>query len=855
MTANQPYELHDYQEEAVERILAEPTRAAIVADEVGLGKAQPLDALVLTPDGFKPMGEMTVGQEVITPTGGTALVDGVYPQGVRPVYELTLVDGRKVRADIDHIWVVNSDNRRHHGRPPVEKTTRELLGDLKKASGTAKWAIEQIEAADFGGEWSSNIDPYFLGLLLGDGCVTQHTAYISTADEEILQHIRSVLPNGVKATHTGGYDYRLAGENGTSRANPLTVELRRLGIMGKNAWNKSIPNELLNVPVASRLALLQGLLDSDGSPSMKTGAEFLSASVDLASQVAWLARSLGGRVSESVKRLNGKEYQRLRLRLPNELAPFRLTRKMAKMTPTTKYARIPLAIKSIDFVGEEETQCIHIDSPEHEYVTDGFVRTHNTIQTVELALRAGWKRALFIGIKDTFGQWRTTIERQSRGAVTIRLMESTTKDGRAAYADFLAGQPGFYFASIQWLNRQDFTYRDKTDAEGLPIPQIDKKTGLPTGKNERERKQLMTFRNMCNRKGSGLDAVVYDEAHQSSAHNSVTRKTLMTLHSGREDDPMWKIALSATWSGNSFENAWSLPQWCWPKHVHAYGFWRDDWCAMEDQYVPGKSKPVQKVVGEKNPGEWVRSLPCYIRRENEDRPPAPIKVYVNPTPRQAAQFADLERDLMTWVDTQAASGVVPLVVDVPGALHTRFKQLALAELTVSADGENVSFPPDAASSKLRALRGVLDAWGDQPVFIVTDSKLMANLTVQRMQAAGYSAVAYTGDTPKKDRVPIKEAFIRGDFQYLVGTVQACGTGLDGLQWVCSKMVWLSVPDGDPKLETQALGRVFRQGRTHKYGQFQHVQIVMRDWDEGILERLLAKGAAIQASVGAHNLVA
>lgn len=500
---------------------------------------------------------------------------------------------------------------------------------------------------------------------------------------------------------------------------------------------------------------------------------------------------------------------------------------------------------------QEDTIQAVLNEPTRAAIIADEVGGGKTLVASEIAVRAGWKRALFIGIKDTFEQWNMRLNAQSNGAITMRLMESTSKDGKQAYADFLAGEPGFYFASMQWLNRQDFEYRDKTDANGEPIPRIDKKTSIPTGKFERERVHLKTFRKMCDRKSGGLDAVVYDEAHQSSAHGSITRKTLMTLHSGRDDEPMWKIALSATWSGNSFENAWSLPQWCWPSRVPAFWFWRGEWCETEDRYVPGKSKPVSKVVGEKVPGKWVQELPCYRRWENPDKAPAPIKVYVEPTPRQAAQFADLERDLMTWAGEQDST---PLVVDVPGALYTRFKQLALAELTVSADGETVSFPETAASAKLQALRGVLDAWGDQPVFIVTDSKLMADLTVKRMRAAGYKAVGYTGDTKKDDRVPIKEAFIRGDFQYLVGTVQACGTGLDGLQWVCSKMVWLSVPDGDPKLETQALGRVFRQGRTMEHGDFQHVQIVMRDWDEGILERLLAKGAAIQDAIGAHNLV-
>ena len=102
MTA--PIKLHDYQE-ATKQFMVDHPKCAVFLP-MGLGKDQPLDALVLTPSGFRTMGEMAIGTEVVVPSGGTALVDGVFPQGVRPVYELTLDDGRTVRAGRDHLWSV-----------------------------------------------------------------------------------------------------------------------------------------------------------------------------------------------------------------------------------------------------------------------------------------------------------------------------------------------------------------------------------------------------------------------------------------------------------------------------------------------------------------------------------------------------------------------------------------------------------------------------------------------------------------------------------------------------------------------------------------------------------------------------
>src|SRR5690606_20767905 len=141
---------------------------------------------------------------------------------------------------------------------------------------------------------------------------------------------------------------------------------------------------------------------------------------------------------------------------------------------------------------------------------------------------------------------------------------------------FLAGADGYFFAGIQWLQAQDFQHRNKLDDEGNPIEKIDKKTGLPTGKFERERVQLRTFAKMSQRKDGGLDAVIFDEAHQVCNYKSVGRRTLLTLR-GRDGGQPFKIALSATWSGNSFENAWSLTNWLWPDLIPAYWNWHKEW--------------------------------------------------------------------------------------------------------------------------------------------------------------------------------------------------------------------------------------------------------------------------------------
>lgn len=70
------------------------------------GKAQPLDSKILTPDGWKLMGEMKVGDYVIGRDGKPYMVSGVFPQGIRPIYKVTFVNGAYCECDIEHLWTV-----------------------------------------------------------------------------------------------------------------------------------------------------------------------------------------------------------------------------------------------------------------------------------------------------------------------------------------------------------------------------------------------------------------------------------------------------------------------------------------------------------------------------------------------------------------------------------------------------------------------------------------------------------------------------------------------------------------------------------------------------------------------------
>ncbi|WP_043266287.1 helicase-related protein [Streptomyces sp. CT34] len=204
--ARLPFTLTDGQRkvsrEIFDDLATEHPMHRLLQGEVGSGKAQPLDALVLTPRGFRPMGEMAVGTEVVVPSGETALVDGVFPQGEREVWRLVLSDGSSVECDDEHLWIVAS---RATGERVL--TTRELRADPRDGDGLPKWSIAPATPVDLDGGGARPDDPYRMGRTLGEGGAgpagrTVPDAYRNAPVKDRRALLRGLLDAG--SVRTGG---------------------------------------------------------------------------------------------------------------------------------------------------------------------------------------------------------------------------------------------------------------------------------------------------------------------------------------------------------------------------------------------------------------------------------------------------------------------------------------------------------------------------------------------------------------------------------------------------------------------------------------------------------------------------
>ncbi|SNY35172.1 phosphate starvation-inducible protein PhoH [Paractinoplanes atraurantiacus] len=369
------------------------------------GRAQPLTANVLTPDGWRQIGDLRVGDLVVGSDGLPTPVLGVYPQGRKEVYRVTTQDGASTLACGEHLWTVRSVDDRSHGRPWRVLQTQDMIGNLRRGP-VHRYELPLVDAVEFVPQ-EVPLDAYALGLLLGDGCLTTTTTpAFATADPELAEALEAALPD-IELRHKGGVDYVLRHVNGRRGGvivhNPVTVALRELGLAGSKSHTKFVPQVYLQNSAEVRLAVLQGLLDSDGGPVTQSGRtcriQYTTCSERLRDDVVFLVRSLGGvaywrrRVAAGRKpgSANGRavEYRNdafvLDIRLPEGIVPFRLGRKRDAYD-VSEGGRPMRFVHEIEPMGETETVCIQVGAADSLYVTDDLIVTHNTLNDAFIIL-------------------------------------------------------------------------------------------------------------------------------------------------------------------------------------------------------------------------------------------------------------------------------------------------------------------------------------------------------------------------------------------------------------------------------------------------------------------------------------
>jgi hypothetical protein len=403
-------------------------KGCLLADDMGLGKCLSINQLVYTPKGLEVISNLKVGDYVIGSNGLKTKVIRVYPQKeLKKMYKITFNDGYSVECTDDHMWTVTSNNGSINNKNReiryTNLTVEQMLDkDLvleqpgtgwnekrpykfktyyKQSNSQNKWQIPIVKPIHFENNQKLPIDPYLLGVSLGDSYINETgNIKIELHKDDFDEIFNNQIINEISPQQN-------------KRCNNIYVlkeEVKLLGLNGKLSHTKFIPDMYKYSSVEDRLAILQGLMDTDGhcmksDKDVFVGTEYCTVSEQLADDVAEIIHSLGGIVRKKSKigsykkedgtRVECKVAYRLNIKLPEGMNPFRLKRKSKEYNPPQKY-KVGRYIKDIEYLGMDKSICIKVEAEDSLFTLQHGIVTHNTYQSIIAALESGAKKILIV---------------------------------------------------------------------------------------------------------------------------------------------------------------------------------------------------------------------------------------------------------------------------------------------------------------------------------------------------------------------------------------------------------------------------------------------------------------------------
>jgi phosphate starvation-inducible protein PhoH len=353
----------------------------------GSGKALTLNSKLFTKNGPITMGQVKIGDEIANPDGSFSKVLAVYPQGKKQVFRVYFSNETYVDCCEEHLWSINQDRKKNK----IIVNTKYLVENCKRHDGKRILSIECTKPVNFNRK-EYMIDPYFMGILISEGGLTNYNLTFTSCEQQIYDRVASSIDEKYIIKTKQNIDHRIVKKSRHFHKNLYKTELKSLGLWGKYSYEKYIPETYKYGSIDQRIALLQGLMDGDGTISKNGSASYSTTSYKLAQDFCELIYSLGGttRIKSKIGSLkqDGTRYRtsyRCHLSLPNDISIFFLDRKKIKQTPRIKY--LPkLYIDRVEKLNYEEMQCITVDHKNSLYLTDNYIPTHNTHCAVGLAI-------------------------------------------------------------------------------------------------------------------------------------------------------------------------------------------------------------------------------------------------------------------------------------------------------------------------------------------------------------------------------------------------------------------------------------------------------------------------------------
>lgn len=589
----------------------------LLGDGMGMGKALTLDTNVLTKSGWVSIKDINVGDKIIGRNGKETIITAIYDHYNKDIYEVTFTDGNKIKCCGEHLWAVSYPKNKNQYKV---KDINQLISEGIKNGNNHKYFIPMVEPINFE-EKQLPINPYLMGCLIGDGGLV-HSCIISSSDDYILNKIRSILIDGYCLKKLNKYDYRIKKEK--SNRSYRNYYKRCLNKLNLNcvSKNKFIPDIYKFNSFNNRLALLQGLMDTDGYISKSGTMQFSSSSERLIDDFIELVESFGGVCKKHKKIIKNKFVSYfVTFKLSENIIPVSLPRKVIRVTTKRKYnpAR---AIDQIKYIGKQDCRCLTVDAKDSLFVIDHYIVTHNTVQSATIAcIRKklyGYKHCLIIcAVNGSKYNWKKECEKFTNEKAHI-LGTRVTKKGNEV------------------IKSSQEKLEDIKNIDTLPYFII---TNKETLRNQYIIKELQN-------QSDKIDMCIFDEIHLSKNHLSQQGKGLLKV------DCKCKIALSGTPILNNPLDTFMVMKWL--------GYETHSMTAYKQRYCIFGGYGGYEIVDYKNIRELKdRFSKVQLRRLKEECLNLPPKLheieYLELTPKQKILYTEVYNDIAYNVDNKPLS--------------------------------------------------------------------------------------------------------------------------------------------------------------------------------------------------------
>ena len=532
----------------------------------GGAKALSLDTEILTPDSYKLMKDIQVGDTVLDRNGKPTKVTNISKVYNNQAYKITLRNKDTFIANKDHLHIV--EKRSTNGKW-IEQVlnTEQLLEDLyyhkpklsdKNTTGIEyKYYIPLIKNPIEFTKKNFPLDPYTVGLGLGDGCIKDSYICITSSDYDV-EEVKSYIPYEKLKTIR---DKRV--EHGVNFCIKGIIKQWKELVGEYKREEKRIPKELLYGSIEQRLKVLQGLMDSDGTVDLRGHTSFCSISKHLAEGIHHIVKSLGGYSHIHFSKNKYKGYYRVTFRL-KEYCPFKLKRKVDRWLLDNKPVKERIAIEKIEPVEGIKTKCISVDSPTKSYLIKNSIITHNT-SLMEYTLL----NIATFGTLDGFGDVTVAMyvgDTMDNGCKNLR----ANIEHRYRNSEFLQ----------KFIPKTKFTdvEMEFTNIEGhqFCVRMFGASTGVRGFKKYGQRPQLAILDDLMSDKSAesktitnDIENVIYKAVRQ--AMHPTKRKVIWIGTPFNKKDPLYKAAGSKSWYTVTFPICQKFP--CTKKEF--IGAWED----------------------------------------------------------------------------------------------------------------------------------------------------------------------------------------------------------------------------------------------------------------------------------------